>query len=374
MEIQIVDLVYAIVAIVFSALISYTMTPPVRVLAYKLGAIDVPRDSRRMHKEPIPRLGGISIYAAFVLATLVFCDIDSRLVALWFGGLLIVILGIFDDIYRLNAWLKLAVQLVVAIFAVLQGIQIESVNLFGHYINFGYFSYPITVIWIVGITNAINLIDGLDGLACGVSAICSTSMLFVALLVGDYASAMLTAILTAACVGFLPFNSNPARIFMGDTGALFLGYTLAVISVEGLFKLHAVISFVIPVAIFALPLFDTSFAIIRRLFSGKSPFTADRGHLHHKLIDMGFTHKQTVKIIYAFCALLGTIAIAMTDVMFGESRYIKTAFIVGGALIVLILNLFIMRRPSARRHSGLIQEEKAETPADAGKDNCDETK
>lgn len=366
MQIQIVDLVYAIVAVVFAALISYTMTPPVRVLAYKLGAIDVPRDSRRMHKEPIPRLGGISIYAAFVLATLVFCELDSRLIALWFGGLMIVVLGIFDDIYRLNAWLKLAVQIIVAVSAVLQGILIENVNLFGHYIYFGWLSYPITVVWIVGITNAINLIDGLDGLACGVSAICSTSMLFVALLMGDYTSAMLTAILTAACVGFLPFNSNPARIFMGDTGALFLGYTLAVISVEGLFKLHAVISFVIPVAIFALPLFDTSFAFIRRILSGKSPFTADRGHLHHKLIDLGFTHKQTVKIIYAFCALLGTIAIAMTDVMFGESRYLKTAIILAGALVVLLLNLFIMARPSARRHSGLSQEMKQDSSKDGG--------
>ena len=138
---------------------------------------------------------------------------------------------------------------------------------------------------IVGLTNAINLIDGLDGLACGVSAICSFSLLTVMVLKGEYAVALMTAMVVGSCLGFLPFNSNPAKIFMGDTGALFLGYTMAVIAVSGIFKLHTVISFMIPLSIFGLPICDTAFAFIRRIAHGKSPFSADRGHLHHKLID-----------------------------------------------------------------------------------------
>ncbi|MBQ8914979.1 MAG: undecaprenyl/decaprenyl-phosphate alpha-N-acetylglucosaminyl 1-phosphate transferase, partial [Clostridia bacterium] len=247
--------IIAIVAVACAALVSYTTTPPVRLLAFRIGAIDIPTDARRMHKKPTPRIGGLAIFAGFLVATLVFCEASSQLYAIWIGGGILVILGILDDIFRLSALLKLVVQLCVAGIAVSFGILIDHITLFGTHIEFGAFAIPITMLWIVGLSNAINLIDGLDGLSCGVSAITSISILMVMLIAEDYTSALITAILTGSCFGFLPYNKNPAKIFMGDTGALFLGYTLSIISVQGLFKLHTMLSFLVPVSIFALPIF-----------------------------------------------------------------------------------------------------------------------
>ena len=255
------SLIYGMVAIACAMLVAYTMTPPVRLLAFRIGAIDIPLDERRMHKKPTPRIGGLAIFAGFVVATFVFCEPSAELYAIWIGGAILVILGIIDDIFRLNAWIKLLIQLCVAGIAVCFGMLIDHITLFGLVINFGYFSIPITILWITGLSNAINLIDGLDGLACGVSAITALSVFTVVLITGDTTSALLTAILIGACVGFLPYNKNPAKIFMGDTGALFLGYTLSIISVQGLFKLHTVLSFLVPFSIFALPIFDTFVAI-----------------------------------------------------------------------------------------------------------------
>ena len=223
MNFDMTTFIYLAVAVVCSALVSYTMTPPVRLLAFRIGAIDIPLDARRMHKKPTPRIGGLAMFAGFMVATFVFCDPSSELYALWIGGAILVILGIIDDIFRLSAWIKLLVQLCVAGIAVCFGVLIDHVTLFGFMIEFGYFSIPITILWIVGLSNAINLIDGLDGLACGVSAITAVSVFTVMLITGDYTSALLTAILIGACLGFLPYNRNPARIFMGDTGSLFLG-------------------------------------------------------------------------------------------------------------------------------------------------------
>jgi UDP-GlcNAc:undecaprenyl-phosphate GlcNAc-1-phosphate transferase len=170
---------------------------------------------------------------------------------------------------------------------------------------------------------------------------------------GDTGAALIIAILAGACFGFLPFNRNPARIFMGDTGALFLGYTMAVVSVEGVMKTHALLSFLIPISIFALPIFDTAFAIFRRILHGKSPFSPDRGHLHHRLVDMGFTQKETVGILYAICGILGMVTITFTEVTVTDSRIIKTIGLAAAALIILIINFLIMKNPSARYLSGL---------------------
>ena len=209
----------AIIAIICAMLTAYTVTPPVRLLAYRLGAIDVPTDARRMHRKPMPRIGGLAIYIAFVLSTMVFCKHSLHLYAIWIGGAMLVTLGVLDDIFRLSALLKLFVQLgASAIAVILFGVRIEYVTLFGHTLEFGIFAIPLTILWITGLTNAINLIDGLDGLACGVSAITALSMFGVILVSGDIPSAILTAVLVASCVGFLPYNMNPARIFMGDTG------------------------------------------------------------------------------------------------------------------------------------------------------------
>jgi len=350
-------LLYGIVAIICAALLAFAMTPIVRVLAFRIGAVDVPLDNRRIHKKPMPRIGGLAIYLSFTLTTIIFCTPSKELATIWIGGAVLVILGILDDIYRLNAWLKLIVQLAVAIFSVCNGCVIDHINLGGAYVSLGILSAPLTVLWITGLTNAINFIDGLDGLACGVSAISSLSLLFVVMLQGDVVSAIICAILFGSCFGFLPFNFNPARIFMGDTGALFLGYTLAVISVYGVFKLHTVLAFLVPFAIFALPVFDTLFAICRRLLAGKSPFAPDRGHIHHRLIDMGFTQKESVKILYAICGIFGLVAVFCTEDMFQTMRYTKSILIAVIATGLFILHYLILKDPSCRRHSGLSPDE-----------------
>jgi len=335
--------------LICAGLIALTVTPIVRVFAYKIGAVDVPKDNRRMHKKPMPLLGGLSIFLGFTISGLIFCDVTPSLVAAWFGGLLIISIGILDDKYALNAWIKLLGQIAAASIAVgLGGVQIDHINLFGKYIHFGAFAIPITIFWIVGMTNAINLIDGLDGLACGVSAISSTSLLIVTLMHADLEVAMLTAILTGACIGFLPFNMNPAKIFMGDTGALFLGYMLSVLSIIGVFKTTAVVSFLIPVIIFGYPLFDTVFAFARRILQGRSPFSADRGHLHHRIIDMGFNVRQSVSILYCICSILGILAI-----MLSEQRTAASLVILVVALIIGLFNYALIKNKNTRTLTGL---------------------
>lgn len=350
--------IYSLCAVLCACLLAFAMTPIVRVLAIKIKAIDIPTDNRRMHHRPIPRIGGLAIFAAFTITTLSFCSPSKELMTILIGGSVLVLIGILDDIYRLNAFLKLIVQIAVAIFAVSQGITIDFIGLGGSYIPFGAWSGIITVIWIVGLTNAVNFIDGLDGLACGVSAISSASLFLVMLLSGSSASyCVITAILVGACIGFFPFNANPAKIFMGDTGALFLGYTLSILSVVGVFKTDMLLAFFIPLSIFGLPLFDTAFAIVRRLIHGKSPFEPDRGHLHHRLIDMGFGQKQSVRILYAICALLG-----ISSVMLTRNAWHGGALMLAASLIVFFVSFRILSTPKWRSHSGVYNEDDGVKP------------
>lgn len=352
------DLIYGICAVLCAGLLAFALTPIVRVLAIKIKAIDVPTDGRRMHHKPIPRIGGLAIFLAFTITSVGFCRLDRELATILVGGCTLVLLGILDDVYRLNAFLKLAVQIVVALFAVSQGVTIDFIGIGGRYIPFGAWSVPITVLWIVGLTNAVNFIDGLDGLACGVSAISSISLFLVMLLSGSSGvHCLITAILAASCLGFLPFNANPAKIFMGDTGALFLGYTLSVISVSGVFKIDMLLAFFVPLVIFGFPLADTAFAVVRRLAHGKSPFAPDRGHLHHRLMDMGFGQKQSVRILYALCAILGISAIMLTD----EST-LGGVLVLVAALIIFFVTFMILKNPKLRIHSGIYNEDDGAKP------------
>ncbi len=331
------DVIYALIAILFSGLLAFLLTPPVRVLAYKLGAIDIPRDDRRMHKKPTPRMGGVAIFAAFAIALLLFCDVDLKIVGLLIGAALMVGIGMLDDIFRIPALAKLAGQIVAALVPVLFGITIDYINFFGSYVQFGVFSIPVTVLWIVAVTNAINLVDGLDGLACGISTISAISIMVFALLEVNYSIALIVAILVGACMGFMPYNRNPATIFMGDAGALFLGYTLSVVSILGVFKLNAFVSFWIPFLIFGLPLLDTATSAIRRILKGHSPFEADRGHFHHRLIDLGFSQKQAVTVLYSVSALFGISAI-----LFTEEKRIAAIVIIAVSFVVGFLNYKIL--------------------------------
>ena len=328
------EIVFMLLALGVAALVSFASTPLVKALAYKVGAIDVPKDNRRMHKEPIPRLGGLAIFLAFLLSVLVFADIDRQMQGILLGAIMIVVLGVMDDIMALKALPKLLVQIAAAGVAVYRGCVIQFVsnpNVFSHatYLNLGWLSVPVTIIWIVAITNAVNFIDGLDGLAVGVSAISCLSLIVIALLVAEVNIAIILCALLGACIGFIPYNMNPAKIFMGDTGSTFLGFIMATLSVSGLFKMYAIISFAVPFLILGVPIFDICFAFLRRIAKGQNPMKADRGHVHHRLIDMGFSQKQAVAICYMLTALLGLAAVLLTS-----SGELKALILIGSVLVV----------------------------------------
>ncbi len=305
-----------LLTIAVAFVVAFATTPIVKAFAQKVGAMDNPGEARRIHTHPIPRMGGMAIFLGFLVSVVLFAEISKPVQGILIGCILIVATGVLDDIISLRWWIKLLAQLIAAIVAVAHGVMIEGImnpNVFAaeNTLLIGYLSIPVTVIWIVGVTNAVNLIDGLDGLACGVSAISSVTMLTVALMVAEPNIALLLAALTGGCLGFIPYNLNPAKIFMGDTGALLLGYVLATVSILGLFKFYAVMTFLVPVMALALPLFDTIFAIIRRVLRGQSPMAPDRGHLHHRLIDHGLSQKQAVAVLYSISAMLGLTAVVI---------------------------------------------------------------
>ena len=332
---QAIGLVVA--ALLTAALISLITTPVVKSLAFRIGAVDIPKDARRMHKHPIPRMGGLAIFMGFLFSVLIFIDLTAPLRGMLLGAVVIVVLGIFDDIYALGAKFKFMVQIIAALFAVLSGniiTIISNPNIFSSqpYWELGFLSIPFSVIWICAITNAVNLIDGLDGLACGVSAISSMTLLVIALVVSEPQVAILMAALAGGCIGFLPYNMNPAKIFMGDTGSTFLGYVLAVVSINGLFKSAAIISFAVPFLLLGLPIFDTCFAILRRVSHGQSPMAPDRGHIHHRLIDMGLSQKQAVAVLYVISAILGLSAVVLTTNGVEKAMILLLAFGVAGGM------------------------------------------
>ena len=332
-------------ALLCAFVVSFLMCPMVKSFAYKIGAIDVPKDNRRMHKKPVPRLGGLAIFLGFIVSMLLFVKIDHQMQGILLGASIIVVLGVVDDMSPLRAYFKFCVQIFAALVAVFHGVVIQTLsnpNVFAEspYWDLSWLAVPITVLWIVGITNAVNLIDGLDGLACGVSTISAISMLVIALLVSEGDVALVMASLVGACLGFLPFNKNPAKMFMGDTGSTFLGYILATISIQGLFKYYAIVSFAVPFLILGLPMFDTLFAIIRRLAHGQNPMAPDRGHIHHRLIDMGLNQKQAVAALYVISSILGLSAVVLTS-----SGAIKAMlFLMALAVAAFLASRVIFRR------------------------------
>ncbi|MCC5803174.1 glycosyltransferase family 4 protein [Rossellomorea vietnamensis] len=315
-----------ILTLIICFLLTLGITPLVKKLAYKIGATDQP-NGRKVHQKIMPRMGGLAIYIGFIAGFLILRPEDPYAGAIILGSAIILLTGMADDIFELSARVKLVGQLIAAVTVVLGGVQIEFINLpFGGELEFGPLSIPITILWIVGITNAINLIDGLDGLAAGVSTIGLATIGFMAMLKGDVFVMSIALILIVSTLGFLYFNFHPAKIFMGDTGALFLGYMIAVLSMLG-FKNVTMISLVIPLIILGVPISDTFFAIIRRIVN-KSPLHApDKSHLHHCLLRIGFTHKQTVIIIYAIAAMF-----SMAAIIFSMST-------VWGAMIVVAVLL-----------------------------------
>lgn len=307
----------AVTGAVLALVISLLITPAVKRLAIKIGAVDAP-DERKVHKGLMPRMGGLAVYLAFAVAVLAIMPFSLPLVGLLMGGLLIVLLGVIDDVKTLPAKVKLAGQIAAAIAVIPFGIQVDFITnpLTGGIMALGILALPITVFWIVAVTNAVNLIDGLDGLAGGTSVIAALTIAAVAwkqgLIYGGSEQHMqvtlLALILVGAVLGFLRYNFHPAKIFLGDTGSMFLGYALAVLAVMGLTKSAAAISVFIPIVILGIPLLDTFFAIVRRHNKQMPIFKPDKEHLHHCLMAMGLSHRQTVLAIYALSAVLGVSA------------------------------------------------------------------
>lgn len=299
------------IALVSCFIISLLLTPVVKKIAFKIGATDQP-DQRKVHTGAMARLGGISIYAAFLAGLVILQPENAYLPYILAASAIIIVTGVLDDITELSAKWKLLGQIAAAVIVISGGVHIDFINLpFGGQLELGLLSIPITLLWIIGITNAINLIDGLDGLAAGVSSIVLATISILAIIQGDIFIVAMGIALLGGTLGFLVHNFNPAKIFMGDTGALFLGFMIAVISLLG-FKNVTVFSLIVPIIILAVPISDTFFAIIRRIVHRKPLSLADKSHLHHCLLNLGYTHKQTVLMIYAISAICGLAAVIFT--------------------------------------------------------------
>ncbi|WP_155477034.1 MraY family glycosyltransferase [Heliobacterium mobile] len=337
-------------------LFALVLTPLVRRLALRLGIVDMP-SGRKVHREPMPYLGGVAIYGGFAAAIAVmgFENSDflrSEIVGLLIGGFIITLVGVIDDARDLSPKWKLVGQIVAASVVIPFGLSVDFVTnpffgpLFGpDVVDLGWLKAPITVIWIIGVTNAVNLIDGLDGLAAGIASIASVTLAVVAWTQGQILVAYLALILAASSVGFLKYNFHPARIFMGDAGAMFLGFALACLSILGLAKVATVISVFIPILIVGIPILDTGFAIFRRYQKGQPIFQADKDHLHHRLLALGFSHPQTVMIIYGINTVLGVTAVVLTSLSTAQSVFIL--ILISSLIIVTADRLGILGRSAS---------------------------
>jgi len=319
--------------------IALFVTPWVRKAAFKIGAVDQP-DQRKVHSRIMPRMGGLAVFLAFALTALLTQQLDSRLVGLLGGGLMIVLLGILDDIKGLPAKVKLLGQITAAAVVIPFGVQVEFITnpVNGQLLDLGLWGIPVTVFWIISVTNAVNLIDGLDGLAGGTSFIAALTMAAVtwqqaASLDGTGTQVVaLALILAASILGFLRHNFFPAKIFLGDTGSMFLGYALSILAVMGVTKAATAISVIVPMVILGIPLLDVVFAILRRYQSHRPIFQPDKEHLHHRLMALGLSHKQTVLAIYGVNLVLGISAFLLT--LITTSQAVLLLFILTVVILV----------------------------------------
>lgn len=359
------NLIYIAVLIVAFA-VSYIVVPLSIKFAKKFNIMDNPKqDARRVHKVATPRVGGIAIVAGMVVSLLVyyiitlFTDnaVDKRYLGYILGGIIIVSMGFVDDLKNLRPLYKFLFQLLAGMVIYVFGISIAGVKIpfiYPEMIDFGIWSFPITLLWVLGITNAVNLIDGLDGLAAGISAIASVSLLMIFAINGAPMEAVIIAIaLVGATVGFLPYNFNPAKTFMGDTGSNFLGYTLATISIMGMAKGYTVLAIVAPLIVVGVPVFDMVFAIIRRLAHHQRITAPDKGHIHHRLLKHGFSQKQAVLILYTLTSILGIIAVTLVS-----GKVIQGMLCIVIVLLIWIIG-YIVSNINTRKHA-MIEDAKNE--------------
>lgn len=320
--------IYHLVAFLISSLVVLWTTPIVKKIGLKSGRFDLP-GGRKLHSKPMVRLGGVSIFLGSLFALLIVWwlggfgvlprEKDYEIWGVTIGGLLFFLIGLADDLFGLSAFMRLFLQTIIAGAAWQVGVQIAFVSIpFVGLVNLpDWISFPLTILWLVGLTNAINWIDGLDGLAAGVCSIAAIVMMIVSLSMNQPAAALIAAALAGATLAFLRYNFNPAQIFMGDGGSYYLGFTLAGVGVIGLVKTTAVTAVVLPYLILAVPILDMSAVIFDRLRNGKSPFVADKRHLHHRLLDAGLSHRLTVLFIYSLTLWVGSLAIAVAGIPTG---------------------------------------------------------
>lgn len=324
-----------------AAFAALAVSPLAIKIAPKIGALDVPKDERRMHEKPMPRFGGLAIFVGINLSLGIFLGQDSRILGIMLGGLLIYLIGVYDDLKGLSPQVKLLGQILSALIVCAFDVRIMFITnhftaTFGenHLFLAGAVSWIITVIWIVGITNTINLIDGLDGLAAGIAAIASLSIAYTAYIHGYYLGTMGMLAIAGGALGFLPFNFHPAKIFMGDGGSLLLGYFLAAMSVVQPAKGATLLAVLVPMLVLGLPIFDTAFAILRRTLNKRPIMEADRGHLHHRIMDSGMGQQRSVLTLYGISGVMGIAA-----VLFSRDLFVETIglFLIAATLVYIFL-------------------------------------
>lgn len=312
-----------------------SIVPFIKRIAIHIGALDIP-NKRKIHSKPMPRLGGLAIYIGFLFGYMLFGEASSTMNSIFISTFIIMLIGIFDDIKPLKASIKFLCQTVAAIIIAVYGnLLIRDITMFGQYFNLGIFSYPVTIFFILGCTNCINLIDGLDGLAAGISAIYFATIGIISIIMGKAGlDFVLTFIMLGSVLGFLVHNFHPASIFAGDSGSLFMGLMIAIIALLG-FKSVTLTSLIIPLLIFAIPILDTVFAIIRRLLKGEKISKPDKEHLHHQLLNKNFSHLTTVLIIY------------LIDMLFAAASIIyvlhdqKLGYIIYAVLTIIVITMIL---------------------------------
>lgn len=331
--------IYGLVLIPFICCL--IITPLVIKFAKKHGLVDIPKDNRRVHLKAMPRIGGVAIVLSMFIGLCIYyfftrltptIALNDKFIGYVLGALVIFLMGLVDDIINLRARYKFIFQLLAASILYIYGISIAGIKIpfiYTDLIDFGFLSYPITLIWVIGVTNAVNLIDGLDGLAAGISAISATALLIIFITTSASLEAItITAVLVGSTLGFLPYNFNPAKTFMGDVGSNFLGFTLATVAIMGFAKGYTMLAIIAPILVLGVPIFDTLFAMIRRLIAHRPMLQPDRGHIHHRLLKRGYSQRQAVIVLYSVTSILSILAVTIISADFWKFVILIIAIIV----------------------------------------------
>ena len=344
---------------VVAFLLVLLLTPAVSLAAWQAGLLDRPDDDRRLHRDPMPRLGGIAIFAAIAVPSAALGN-QHGFWGVMLGAALMTMLGAVDDVRPLPPLVKLTGQILIGVLTVQLGIEINHVTLpFLGVFNLDWLRYPVTIVWIVAIVNVVNFIDGLDGLAAGFCGIAAITFAILSASLGRLDAAAVSAILAGAAIGFLRYNFHPATIIMGDSGSLMMGYLLATIAIEGVLKTAAAVSLVFPLVVLALPILDTSFVILKRLKYRQPIYQADRWHFHHRFSNIGFSQRRTALTLYAWCMMLSAFALAIRFVPAHRHGWNPVSVVVLGGLgvvaagssvyVVYTLEILKLRRLRALR-------------------------